>query len=115
MGLPVFAQYCDNFCVSIDVRFTVSRLTAHFLLTIYFLYYPITLVTENYTFVSKPLLVWLLAYLIQSILKQLAFLLVLLMGSFTGTHIWGSGSFGLTLLTGVGLWCAIGCWWCRSK
>ncbi len=30
MGLPVFAQYCDNFCVSVAVRFTVNRLTAHF-------------------------------------------------------------------------------------
>jgi hypothetical protein len=86
MAIPVFAQYCDNFCVSVAVRFTVNRLTAHFLFTIYFLMRPITFVTENYTFVSKPLLIWLLANLIQSISKQLAFLLVLLMGSFTGTY-----------------------------
>ncbi|MBD2650009.1 hypothetical protein [Nostoc foliaceum] len=35
--------------------------------------------------------------------------------SFTGMHIWGSGKFGLTLLVGVGLWCAIGWWRCRPK
>ncbi|MGF1939123.1 MAG: hypothetical protein RM347_033035 [Nostoc sp. ChiQUE02] len=44
---------------------------------------------------------------------QSARLSVLLMRSLTGTHTLGNGKFGLTLLTGVGLWCAIGWWRCR--
>ncbi|MBN3926720.1 hypothetical protein [Nostoc sp. NMS4] len=35
--------------------------------------------------------------------------------SFTGMHTLGSGRFGLSLQTSVGLWCVIGWWWCRSK
>ncbi len=41
-------------------------------------------------------------------LHKLARLLALLMVSLSGMGIWDSGRFGLTLRTGVGLWCAIG-------
>lgn len=30
-GLPVIEQYCSSFCASLEVRFMVSRLAAHFL------------------------------------------------------------------------------------
>ncbi|MEH2039241.1 hypothetical protein [Nostoc sp.] len=48
-------------------------------------------------------------------LPRKAGLLELLMVSLTGMHTWGSGSFGLTLGTGVRLWCAIGSKRCKRN